>query len=69
MELLIIREILLEIFTHNLREWRVTMRKKYPYLEEPYVYNLNEEQEKRSILGLIDDFVNQRQYVNITLLD
>ena len=45
------------------------MRKKYPYLEEPYVYNLNEEQQKRSILGLIDDFINQRQYVNMTLLD
>lgn len=45
------------------------MRKKYPYLEEPYVYNLNEEQEKRGILSLIDDFVNQRQYVNMTLLD
>ena len=45
------------------------MRKKYPYLEEPYVYNLNDEQQKKSILGLIDDFVNQRQYVNITLLD
>ena len=45
------------------------MRKKYPYLEEPYVYNLNEEQQKKSILGLIDDFINQRQYVNMTLLD
>lgn len=45
------------------------MRKKYPYLEEPYVYNLNEEQQKRNILSLIDDFVNQRQYVNMTLLD
>jgi len=45
------------------------MRKKYPYLEEPYVYNLNEEQQKRSILSFIDDFINQRQYVNIILLD
>jgi hypothetical protein len=45
------------------------MRKKYPYLEEPYVYNLNEEQQKRNILSLIDDFVNQRQYINMTLLD
>lgn len=45
------------------------MRKKYPYLEEPYVYNLNEEQQKRGILSLIDNFVNQRQYVNMTLLD
>lgn len=45
------------------------MRKKYPYLEEPYVYNLNEEQQKHNILSLIDDFVNQRQYINMTLLD
>jgi hypothetical protein len=45
------------------------MRKKYPYLEELYVYNLNEEQQKRNILSLIDDFVNQRQYINMTLLD
>lgn len=45
------------------------MRKKYPYLEESYVYDLNEEQEKRHILALLDDFVNQRQYVNMILLD
>ena len=45
------------------------MRKKYPYLEEAYVPNLNIEQQKRHFLAKIDDFINQRQYVNITLLD
>ena len=45
------------------------MRKKYPYLEETYVPNLNIEQQKRHFLSQIDDFINQRQYVNITLLD
>ena len=43
--------------------------KDNPYLENPYVYNLNTEQEKRHFLALLDDFVNQRQYINITLLD
>ena len=45
------------------------MRKKYPYLEESYTPNLNIEQQKRHFLAKIDDFVNQRQYVNITLLN
>ena len=45
------------------------MRKTYPYLEEAYVPNLNIEQNKRHFLAKIDDFINQRQYVNITLLD
>lgn len=45
------------------------MRKKYPYLEETYVPDLNVEQQKRHFLARIDDFINQRQYVNITLLD
>lgn len=45
------------------------MRKKYPYLEESYTPNLNVEQQKRHFLSQIDDFVNQRQYVNITLLN
>lgn len=45
------------------------MRKKYPYLEETYVPNLNIEQQKRHFLSQIDDFLNQRQYINITLLD
>lgn len=45
------------------------MRKTYPYLQEQYVYNLNEEQRKRDFLSLLDNFVNQKQYVQITLLD
>lgn len=45
------------------------MRKKYPYLEESYNPNLNIEQQKRHFLAKIDDFINQRQYVNITLLN
>ena len=43
--------------------------KDNPYLENPYDYNLNAEQEKRYFLSLLDNFVNQRQYINITLLD
>ena len=43
--------------------------KNNPYLENPYVPNLNLEQEKRNFLAEIDDFINQRQYVNMTLLD
>lgn len=45
------------------------MRRIYPYLQEPYFGNLNQEQKKRKILALIDNFVNQRQYVKMTLLD
>lgn len=45
------------------------IRKQYPYLQEQYIYNLNEEQEKRDFLVQLDNFVNQRQYVQITLLD
>ena len=43
--------------------------KDNPYLENPYIYNLNKEQEKRHFLALLDNFVNQRQYINMTLLD
>lgn len=45
------------------------MRKTYPYLQEAYFSNLNEEQEKHNFLALLDDFINQRQYINMTLLD
>ena len=41
----------------------------YPYIESSYNYNLNEEQEKEDFLSKIDNFVNQKQYVNLTLLD
>ena len=43
--------------------------KDNPYLENPYIYNLNTEQEKRHFLSQLDNFVNQRQYINMTLLD
>ncbi len=45
------------------------MRKYYPYLQEQYMYNLNEEQSKREFLRQLDDLVNQKQYIQITLLD
>ena len=45
------------------------MRKTYPYLQNPYVTDLNVESQKRHFLSCIDDFVNQRQYVKMTLLD
>ena len=42
----------------------------YPYLmESSYNYNVNEEKEKQSFLSKIDNIINQKQYVNITLLD
>ena len=34
------------------------MRKSYPYLQEQYVYNLNEEQTKRNFLAELDNFVS-----------
>lgn len=45
------------------------MRKKYPYLLDSYAYNSNEQLVKRNFLQNIENFVNQRQYVKITLLD
>jgi len=43
--------------------------KDNPYLENPYTYNVNAEQRKRDFLAQLDDFVNQKQYINMTLLD
>ena len=45
------------------------MRKKYPYLQDGYILNYNEEAERLNFLSKIDDFANQRQYVKITLLN
>ena len=45
------------------------MRKFYPYLEESYYPNLNEEYEKQQFLYSLNKIVNQKQYVKITLLD
>ena len=46
------------------------MKKQYPYLQDSYFRTtLEEEREKRSILDDIQNFVNQRQYIKMTLLD
>jgi hypothetical protein len=45
------------------------MRKIYPYLEESYYPNLNEEYEKQQFLYSLNKIVNQKQYVKITLLN
>ena len=45
------------------------MYKHYPYLQDSYIFQTDIEREKRSILKDIDSFLNQRQYIKITLLD
>ena len=45
------------------------MRKNYPYLSDSYYENANGIKQKRNFLSLIDDFVNQKQYIKITLLN
>ena len=45
------------------------MRKFYPYLEESYYPNLNEEYEKQQFLYSLNKIINQKQYVKITLLN
>ena len=45
------------------------MRKTYEYLQNVYSPDLNIESKKRYFLSEIDNFVNQRQYVKMTLLD
>jgi len=45
-----------------------SFRTKPTYLEESYTPNLNFEQEKKYFLAKIDDFPNQKQYINMTLL-
>ena len=41
----------------------------YSYMESSYNYNLNTEQKKQAFLAKIDTFINQKQYINMTLLD
>ena len=41
----------------------------YPYLNNSYKYNLNKEKKKENFLAKIDNFINQKQHINITLLD
>lgn len=45
------------------------MRKKYPYLQNAYYENVNAGTQRRSFLSKIDDIINQKQYVKITLLN
>ena len=45
------------------------MRKNYPYLQDPWYEDANGQKERRNFLALIDSFVNQKQYVKITLLN
>ena len=45
------------------------MRKIYEYLEDNYYEDANSQKQKRKFLSTLDDFVNQKQYVKITLLN
>ena len=45
------------------------MKRVYPYLNNPYKNNINTQNEQQDFLALIDEFVNQKQYVRITLLN
>ena len=45
------------------------MRKEYKYLQDPWYEDANGQKERRNFLALIDSFVNQKQYVKITLLN
>lgn len=45
------------------------MYKKYPYLQDSFIYQTDVEREKRTLLNEIDSFLNQRQYIKITLLN
>ena len=45
------------------------MKKRYPYLEDAYYENPLISTKKRNFLSKINDFVNQKQYVKITLLN
>ena len=45
------------------------MYKKYPYLQDSFIYQTDIEREKCTLLNEIDSFLNQRQYIKITLLN
>lgn len=45
------------------------MRRMYPYLDDSYFENWNAAKERRDFLQSIEEFVNQKQYVRITLLN
>ena len=42
--------------------------KQYPYLENPWYNTAEEQDDRQNFLIKIDDFVNQKQYVKLTLL-
>lgn len=44
-------------------------RKQYPYLDDPWYNTAEDLKEKRNFLQLIDNFINQKQWVKLTLLD
>ena len=45
------------------------MKKNYPYLQDCYYEDANGVTQKQNFLSTIDSFVNQKQYIKITLLD
>ena len=45
------------------------MRRDYPYLQDPYYQDLKTGEIKRNFLAELDNFVNQKQYIKITLLN
>lgn len=45
------------------------MRKNYLYLQNSYYEDANSQQQRRDFLSTIDNFVNQKLYVKITLLN
>lgn len=45
------------------------MRKFYPYLQDSYYENVNDGIVRRKFLASLDEYVNQKQYVKITLLN
>lgn len=45
------------------------MRKEYPYLQDSYYEDANSQRQRRNFLATIDNFINQKQYVKVTLLN
>lgn len=45
------------------------MRKSYPYLQDSYYEDANSQRQRRDFLSTIDNFVSQKVYVKITLLN
>lgn len=45
------------------------MRREYPYLQDSYYETANETVVRRNFLSKIDDFINQKKYARLTLLN